>query len=272
MTDPQPSEGTTPPRPHKRIARAGRSTAVGFARGLTYPFRGVAMVLGHKRVFLLSLVPFFVGLLVYAAAFCLLVIYADNLADLILAPGAWWRTVLRVLMMIGMWGVFLILFVFTYSLLALTIAAPFYEFLSAAAERVHTGELVEEEAGWKAMAVDVGRGITEGIKFLVIEIVLLLFGLVVPPASTVTAFALSAVVIGLEHMEGPMGRRRMTFAQKRQFARAHFWTLLGFGSVMTLALMLPLVGFVFLPFGVAGGTMLFCDITSRKDAKDAKKD
>ena len=213
---------------------------------------------------MLSLVPFIVSLLVYTALLVLVVAFGGRLADLVIEAGTWWRTIIRVVLRFATITIFLIVFVFSYSILSLVIAAPFYEFLSAAAERRYTGEVREEPTGWREMLADVWRGLTEAVKFLVIELGLCIFALACAPVSTVIAFALSALVIGLAHMEGPMGRRRMTFRQKISYAKRHFWPLLGFGTVATLVLLVPFVGVAFLPIGVVGGTMMFCDIEARR--------
>ena len=232
-----------------------------FAWGAGYPLRGLKVFARNRKVVLLSIGPFIVSLGVYVAAAALLIAFGGRITDLLIERGAWWRDLFRVMMMVGMALVYLVVFAFTYSILSLVIAAPFYEFLSAAAERVHTGEVAEEPTGWREILVDLWRGVTEALKFLLIEIGLLAFGLFcIPPFSSVVCFALSAVVIALEQMEGPMGRRRMTFRDKIRFARRHFWPVMGFGTVTTLALLVPVLGVAALPVGVVGGTLLFCDL------------
>ena len=241
----------------------GGSFFAQFLWGAGFLLRGLRMLARSRRLVTLSLVPFLVSLGVYLVAAALLVAFGGKILDLVIEPGAWWRAILRVLMTITMSVVFLLAFVFTYSAFSFVIAAPFYDFLSAAAERVGTGEVVEAPAGWKEMLVDLWRSITEAVKFLLIEIVLWVFGLFCfPPISTVICFALSAAVIGLEHMGSPMGRRRMTFRDKIRFARRHFWPVVGLGTVGTLALLVPFVGVAFLPIGVIGGTVMFCELSS----------
>lgn len=240
-----------------------KSQAGQFIGGAVYPFRGLGLLVRNRKIVLLSLVPFIVSLLVYVALLALVVAFGGRLTDLVIEAGTWWRTIVRVVLRFATIAIFLIVFVFSYSILSLVIAAPFYEFLSAAAERRYTGEVREEPSGWREMLVDVWRGLTEAVKFLVIELGLCIFALACAPASTPVALCLSAVLIGLELMEGPMGRRRMTFRQKMRYARRHFWPLLGFGSVATVALLVPFLGVAFLPVGVVGGTMMFCDIEAR---------
>jgi len=233
-----------------------------FLWGAGYPLRGLKVFAGNRRVVLLSIAPFIVSLGAYVIAAALLIAFGGRITDLLIERGAWWRDVIRVMMMAGMAVVYLVVFAFTYSILSLVIAAPFYEFLSAAAERVHAGKVAEAPTGWREILVDLWHAVTEASKFLLVEIGLLAFGqFCIPPFSTAVCFALSAVVIALEQMEGPMGRRRMTFRDKIRFARRHFWPVLGFGTVTTLALLVPVLGVAVLPVGVVGGTLLFCDLS-----------
>ncbi len=230
-----------------------------FFLGATYPVRGIKMI-RRRRVLALTIAPFLISLALYVLVAALLVALGGKVPDLIVEAGSWWRSILRFLIWVAMTGLFVIVFVFTYSLTALAIAAPFYEFLSAAVERLHTGAVNEAEAGFKEMLIDIWRAVTEAVKFILMALVLCVFVFIFPPVTTAVAFLLTAVLVGLEFMEGPMGRRRRTFRDKLAYARRHLWTLVGFGSLMTVAMLMPLLGAAFLPLGVIGGTMMFCDL------------
>jgi len=238
-------------------------------RGAGYPLRGLSLLMRDRKMILLSLVPFLISLLLYLVVLVLVASFGGRIMDLVIESGAWWRTIIRAILMVAMVCVFLLVFVFTYSILSLVIAAPFFELISAAAERAWTGQVREEPTGFKEILVDIWRSITEAVKFLLIEIVLWILAIAGAPVSTVPCVALSAVVIGLEHMEGPMGRRRMTFRSKVGFARRHFWLLLGFGTVATVVLLIPVVGAACMPAGVVGGTLMFCDIESETEPDSA---
>ena len=121
----------------------------------------------------------------------------------------------------------------------------------------------EAEAGLKEILIDIWRAVTDAVKFILMAAVIWAFAFLFPPVTTTVAFLLTAVLVGLEFMEGPMGRRRWTFRDKLAYARRHLWTLVGFGSLMSVAMLVPLVGVAFLPVGAIGGTMMFCDLEGR---------
>jgi CysZ protein len=184
----------------------------------------------------------------------------DNVADLVIAPGAWWRTVLRALLMVGLPLVLVVLSAFTYTLLCFVVAGPLYDWLSAAVERRLTGRVAEEPSSLRNVLVDFGRSIWLAALMLLTELGVLLVGLLLVPVTTVLAVAASAVLLALEFLDYPMGRRRMTIRQRLAFASRHRWELLGFGLPMLLGLMVPFVGAAFLPVGVVGGTVLFLQL------------
>ena len=62
-----------------------------------------------------------------------------------------------------------------------------------------------------------------------------------------------------------MSRRRMGFADKSAFLRRHRPATLGFGTMSFLLLLIPIVGALVIPFNVAGGTVLFCELLEREE-------
>ena len=141
------------------------------------------------------------------------------------------------------------------------VAAPLYELLSAAVEKQVTGRVQEEPFSVGAVLLDVWHAVVDTIKILLLEVVVLIFGLLLVPVTTVVALALSAVLLGLEFLDYPMGRRRMRFRVRLRFARTHCWELLGLGMPLLIGLAVPFAGVLCLPLGVIGGTMLFLDLS-----------
>ena len=90
------------------FSRAAASPLAEFLRGAGYYLRGVGMV-RHGRVLLLILLPFAIALVLYAVAGVALLVYGGAVPDAILAPGAWWRTVLRALVWALLWLAFAVL-------------------------------------------------------------------------------------------------------------------------------------------------------------------
>jgi CysZ protein len=229
-----------------------------FLRGLGYVFRGAGAIFSSRRLFLLALVPFVVCLAIYAGLFAGALYVDARLVDHLIDGGIWWRDALRWILMVGVAAGILVLGVFTFAAACFIVAGPLYEWLSVAVERRATGDVCEEPFSLGAMAVDLGRSIVQAVVVLAIEVAVLVAGLLFVPVTTVIAFLISAVLLSVEYLDYPMGRRRMPLRVRASFARSHVWELLGFGLPLLFGLMLPFVGVAFLPVGVAGGTLLFC--------------
>jgi CysZ protein len=146
---------------------------------------------------------------------------------------------------------------FTYALVCLVVAGPLYERLSSAVEKELRGAVQEEPFRFRNVAADFARALALAALLLMAELAVLLFGLLFVPVTTVLAFLASALLLSVEYLDYPMGRRRMSTAARVRFVRRHAWALLGFGLPLLAGLMVPLVGVLTLPGGVAGGTTLF---------------
>jgi CysZ protein len=224
-------------------------------------FRGLGVIVSDGRVFLLALVPFVACVAIYVLLFAGAIYLDARFAGHLIEGGTWWREILRWALMLGVAAGVLVLGVFTFTAACFILAGPLYEWLSAAVERRATGEVREAPFSIRGMLVDILRSIVHAVAILAIEICVLIAALVFVPVTTVLALMLSAVLLSVEYLDYPMGRRRMALREKASFARRHLWELLGFGLPLLFGLMLPFVGIALLPIGVAGGTLLFCRLS-----------
>ena len=234
-----------------------------FFNGAACSLRAVGIIVRTRRILFLSLTPFLLCLLIYVAFLVTVVFLADNVADLIIEPGQWWRTVIRTALIIAVILAFIVLAVFTYTLVCFAVAGPFYDLLSGAVEKKLAGRVEEEPFSIRNTIVDVGRSVFHAVVMLAMELCVLILGLLLVPVTTVLALMASSVLLALAYLHYPMGRRRWTLRQKLRFGRRHAWELLGLGLPLLVGLMVPLVGAVFLPVGVVGGTVLFLQLAER---------
>lgn len=246
---------------------AGRLTnsfAFRFLRGFGCLLRGVRMIFGSGRIFLLSALPFLICLALYVVLLAAVVLLDRHLVGLVIGPGAWWRGLIRWALMVTIPLAILVVSVFTYTAVCFVVAAPLYEWLSSAVERRLTGAVEEVPSSLKIVLIDIWRSLVDAVRILLITLAVLVLGLIAPPVTTVLAVLVSGVLLGLECCDYPMGRRRMLFGQKLRFARRHAWEMMGIGLPLLFALTIPFVGAVFLPIGVVGGTIFFSDLRARE--------
>lgn len=217
------------------------------------------MILHSRRLLVLAAVPFFISALLYVAFVAGFVYFVGDLTDLVIAPGAWWRDLIRILLMVAATLGLLVALALSYSAFAFLVAGPFYEYLSGAAEKQLTGRVTEEGFSVRGLLGDLAHAAVFAVFLLAAGLVAFLVGIVVPPFTTVLAACGSAYLLALEYMDYPMTRRRMRLRAKLDWAGRHRWEMVGLGLPVLLGMMVPLLGPLLLPVGVVGGTILFVE-------------
>ena len=89
--------------------------------------------------------------------------------------------------------------------------------------------------------------------------VLTLITLLVPPASVVTIplkFLVTGLAVAYDLLDYPLGLRGVGVRSRIGFIREHLSAVVGFGVAAALLLVVPGVGLVLLPIGVAGATRM----------------
>lgn len=98
---------------------------------------------------------------------------------------------------------------------------------------------------------------------------LLLVGMVVPFAVFVTVplkFVLGSLLVAWDLLDYPFGLRGMRVRERLRWIRANFRAVLGFGASAAVLLLVPGVGLLVLPLGVAGATELVTAVEKRESS------
>jgi CysZ protein len=80
-----------------------------------------------------------------------------------------------------------------------------------------------------------------------------------PPASVVTIplkFLVTGLTVSYDFLDYPLGLRGTGVRTQIGFMRDHFRAVTGFGVAAAALLLIPGIGFVLLPFGVAGAARM----------------
>jgi CysZ protein len=89
--------------------------------------------------------------------------------------------------------------------------------------------------------------------------VLFVITLLVPPAAVITVplkFVVTALMIAWDFLDYPLSVRGMSVGARLRFVGDHFSAVLGFGLASGMLLLVPGVGLLLLPIGVAGAARL----------------
>ncbi|SCZ49335.1 sulfate transporter CysZ [Thiohalomonas denitrificans] len=166
-----------------------------------------------------------------------------------------------------LWAVFgiaaLVLIFFSFSIIANLIAAPFNGFLAEAVERHLTGRPANSGGGLTAaLKAAPGAVIDELGKLLYFAKwavpMLLLF--LIPGINLIAPFAwmaFSAWMLAVEYSDYPLGNHGLKAREQRQRLGAHRPMALGFGGVVLVTTMIPIVNFLVMPAAVAGATVMW---------------
>lgn len=159
-------------------------------------------------------------------------------------------------------------------------ALPFNDALSARVDSAATGWTPpggkESVAAWarrtaSAMAHELGRIAI----YLSIIAVCFAFSFIplLAPFAWIAKVAVTMAFLSLDHLSYCLDRRgHYRLPAKLGFLSAHPAACLGFGAGLLSIAIVPLVNFVFLPLGVAGGALLFADIERRTALRAAASD
>ncbi|RLB53690.1 MAG: hypothetical protein DRJ42_11240 [Deltaproteobacteria bacterium] len=251
-----------------------KQLAVGFWRGLAYPFRGAKFVyLQHPGLVRFWIFPILITLLVIALVFAGVWHYHGAVVDLVWTEPTgegFWNSVIRFFH--GFVEVLVAILGFVVGLVAVTFlsaifAAPFNDALSEEVERLRTGR-----EGPPFSLVAVAR---DSVRTVVIEVAklgiwaavmlpLFIASFVAPVVGqiiySVFGFFFTAAYFSIDYVDWPAARRNRGVAYRFSLFRDHFLPMLGFGTGVWLFLFVPLLNLLFMPAAVAGGTLLFLDL------------
>jgi CysZ protein len=253
---------------------APKAVAVGYFRGLTYPFRGAKLVyLSHPGLVRYWMFPILITLTVIAGVFAGVWHYHDAAVELVWTEPtgeSFWDSVLRFLhgfveLLVALLG--FVLGLVLVSFLAPIFAAPFNDALSEEVELI--------AAGRKGPPFSLAAVARDSVRTIVLEIAklglwalvmipLFVVSLVVPVVGQIIyaifGFFFTAAYFSIDYVDWPACRRNRGIAYRFSMLKDHFLPMLGFGTGVWLFLFVPLVNLFFMPAAVAGGTLLFLDL------------
>ncbi|MBO3740598.1 EI24 domain-containing protein [Actinoplanes flavus] len=226
--------------------------------------RGLGLVLGSPRLFLIGLIPALISGVLYTTAMVLLLRFLPDLSAQVTwfadDWSGWLRGTFRVLGGTAVLGLSVLLGVLTFTAVTLLIGDPFYEKIS---------ELVEDRFGGVPEAVNLGfweslrRSLVDSLKLIGISILvgipLFLLGFLPFVGQTVIPVLAGGVggwLLALELTGVPFQRRGQRLRHRRLVLGRHRALGLGFGSAVFACFLIPLGAVLVMPAAIAGATLL----------------
>jgi CysZ protein len=166
-----------------------------------------------------------------------------------------------------LWPLFVVLVAlmvfFTFTMLANIIAAPFNGFLSEKVEVVVRGSDDFPPFSWGELVAIVPRTLSrEGRKLgYFLPRALALFVLSLIPVVNVIAAPLWLLfgvwMMAIQYIDYPADNHKMSWQDMLAWLRAKRWQSLGFGGIVYLVLLIPVVNLLMMPAAVAGATLFW---------------
>ncbi|MBL7987475.1 MAG: EI24 domain-containing protein [Chlorobi bacterium] len=236
-------------------------------KGLTVHFRAARLILRDAEVRRCAQRPLLVNILLMIVGLPLGVWGAIELSGLLVSGDGLLAAVARTFLQIlgAAIGVFVSFFLLL--LIGSAIAGPLNSKLSLAVEQHLRGPGFR--AGDTSLMQDAARSVAFSLGRLVMFVLCyppIFFTQFIPGIGFILFPALSllyaAVVLSLDFSDYVFERHFTTFRQKVRHVWGRKSLYFGFGGGLALLLLIPLAGFVILPVGVVGATMLYVEETS----------
>lgn len=249
--------------------------------GLRYPFRGARFVyLKHP-----SLARFWIPPILLTSVALFAMVY--GVLQLEIVESFWaapvgedaMQAVGRFIHGLLEWIMTALLLVVGFMAVALVtsvLAAPFNDALSEAVEALVTGNRGPPFSLSKLIG-DLGR--TMGLEltklacWALVMLPLLLVSFFVPvlgPVASVVGFCFTVGYFALDYVDWPASRRGLPVGSRIALISSNPGTMFGFGTGVWLFMFIPIVNLLFMPAAVAGGTLLFLDLETRKSSENSK--
>jgi CysZ protein len=233
---------------------------LGLFTGMGALFEAVGFVVTTPAVWPLAIVPVIVAILLVTGVSVLGIWGASALATHVIGVpsgalavfGAW---VLRILL--GAVAILLSVAV------AMALAQPLSGFALERIARIQEARLGGQKWPETSLAVSMLRSAQVTFTALLLGLpviaALALITFVFPPAAVVTVplkFVVTALMIAWDFLDYPLSVRGMSVGARLSFIGHQFWGILGFGLASGFILLVPGIGLLLLPIGVAGATRL----------------
>lgn len=245
------------------LAARGAPRALGFLDGVGAFFGGLGFIVGRPAMWGWALIPIATATLLFAALGALFFWGGSELSTWLLTTGPTTGEGLRTA---GLWIVRVVSWVVGLVLaflLAISFAQPLSGFaLDAIARRQDRalGGRLSPEPPMLASALRSLRVTLTALGLSVPVLALLaLIPFVFPPAGVVTIplkFLVTGLTVAYDFLDYPLGLRGVEVRERLAFVRTHLGAVIGFGASAGAVLLVPGLGLLLLPVGVAGATRL----------------
>lgn len=231
----------------------------GFLQGISFAFSGFSLII-QKGIRPFVVVPLLINIVVFSFGIWFASSQFTGLMEKMLGWLPSWLSWLEYLLWPLFAALIFIAVYYTFTIVANLLAAPFNSLLAERVEQKINGLPVPEFQGYKALVGTIGKTIlSEGRKVLYMLkwLPVLIIISIIPVVNFIAPFAWAAYgawMLSLQYTDFAMGNHEIYVKQELELLRKNRSVALGFGGTLTILMMIPVVNFLVMPVGVAGGT------------------
>ncbi|EPJ48435.1 MAG: putative sulfate transport protein CysZ [Osedax symbiont Rs2] len=232
-------------------------------RGGGYVLRGLQL-LPEKKLRVFVLVPLIINILLFSLALSILINQLPGWIDdwLSFLPGFLSFLEFVLYPLFALTAVLVVYY--SFNIVANILAAPFNGLLSERVEQLVAGREVADASVKELLAI-IPRSIAREFAKLAYYIprLLLLFVLSFIPGINLFAplfwFLFGAWMMAIQYCDYPMDNNNVSFSAMRSQLKKQRFTGLGFGTLVQLGMMIPILNFIMMPVAVVGATVYWIE-------------
>jgi CysZ protein len=245
--------------------------------GFNYMAKG-AIILASSGMKRFVLIPLIANIIVFIFLTSLLIQYFSAVTNYFsdtLSDWAWLAYFAAIIAtIISGLAAFIILLIYGYSFNLITnlIAAPFYGMLAEKIEYNLTGRITAEESIPSLIVRTIQRELDK-LWYFISRGFLVFFALFILAFIPIVNFMVpflaiswAAWVLTLQYVDYPADNNQMSFNELRQQIKNKRYSTLGFGGVILIGSMIPIINIFIMPIAVAGGTLFWINELNNPEA------
>ncbi len=150
---------------------------------------------------------------------------------------------------------------FSFGIAANLIAAPFNGLLAERVEQQLRGVTIAD-AGWRALLASVPHSILREVAkigYYLPRLALLLALSFIPLVGPLLWFLFGAWMMAIQFCDYPMDNNQIRFGEMKQLLKQQRLSALGFGALVSLAMLIPLLNLLVMPAAVVGATLFWVE-------------
>ncbi len=228
---------------------------------MNYLYAGYKLILqaGLKRYVIM---PFLINILLFIGLFFIAQHYFNELNMLIENHFPHWLQWLGKILWILFFISFSFVVIYTFSLFANLLSAPFNSLLAEKVEFYLSGKTIPSKSMLE-ICQDLPRSMGRQLSIIayylprVMLILLLFFIPIIQIAAPIIWFLFNAKYLSLQYIDYPTENNNISLSEARVWLNQRSWHAFHFGISILLASMIPIVNFFVVPAAVAGATKFF---------------